>query len=284
MRVLPTATILSYCLAGLVTLASAAGLFVERIYALEQPVWAAQAAGQDIVNIIVAVPVLAISAHLAGTGSLPALLVRVGALVYLTYSYLLYAFFVHFGPLFPLYLVILSLSFHLLLGALVGTDLNRVAQAFTERTPRRLTSAFLLALGVTFVLLEGSVITGALVSGSSPEGAASTGLPVDPVHVLDLALLFPGMLLTALLLRRRRPLGYFLAGPLLVHMVMLGAAVIMMMAIMATRGFPASYVPMAVAGVSTASSLFVLARYLSGLDAAAGPGIVPVPDVPSVGG
>jgi hypothetical protein len=108
-------------------------------------------------------------------------------------------------------------------------------------------------------------IGGALARGSIPEGAAVAGLPVDPVHVLDLALLFPGMGLTALSLRRRRPLGYLLAGPLLIHMGILGVAVVAMMLVLASRGFPLSPAPLAVAAGSTAASPFAAARYLGSL-------------------
>jgi len=73
-------------LAALVAAASAAGILVDRVYALEKPIWAAQGIGQDIVNLIVAVPVLVISAHLEGKGSIRALLVRTGALCTLRFS------------------------------------------------------------------------------------------------------------------------------------------------------------------------------------------------------
>ncbi|MDR7497961.1 MAG: hypothetical protein QN174_13510 [Armatimonadota bacterium] len=265
MSVLRLTTGLSYLLAALVTTASAAGLFVERVYALEQPIWAAQAAGQDLVNIAVAVPALAASAYLARRGSMRAWLVWLGVLIYLVYSYLLYAFFVHFGPLFPVYLAVLSLSFYLCLSAVLTADAARVAAAFSERAPVALTSSYMLVLAAVFVALEASAIGGALARGSIPEGAAVTGLPVDPVHVLDVALLFPGMALAALLLRRGRPLGYLLAGPLLTHMAILGVAVIAMMLMMASRGFPLAPAPMAVGVLSTAASLFVATRYLAGL-------------------
>lgn len=194
--------VLSYILAALVAAASAAGVLVERVSALEKPIWAAQGVGQDIVNLVVAVPVLVVSAHLAQKGSLRALLVWTGALMYLVYSYIVYSFFVHFGPLFPVYIAILSLSFYMLLATLLSADVDRVAKAFSENAPIRLTGNLLMGLSGVFYLLWGSDVVRSLLSGTAPQSAIDVGFPVNPIHVMDMGLLLPGMALTGLLLRR----------------------------------------------------------------------------------
>ena len=69
-------------------LASWAGVFVEGVYAKEAPYWATQGVGQDIANLFVVLPVMVVSAWLAGRGSFRAVLVLAGALLYVVYSYL----------------------------------------------------------------------------------------------------------------------------------------------------------------------------------------------------
>ena len=60
-------------------------------------------------------------------------------------------------------------------------------------------------------------------------------LPVNPVHVLDLALVLPGMMATSVMLSRRRPAGYLFTVPLLVFSAVMGVAIEAMAAMMALR-------------------------------------------------
>jgi hypothetical protein len=252
-------------LGGLVALASLGGALWPRIYAQEAPIWAAQGVGQDWVTALVAVPLLLGAGHLARRGSLGALLVWAGVLIYLVYAYLLYAFFVHFGPLFLVYVAVLSLSFFLLCAWLLETDRTRVARAFSPRTPVRLTGTWLVVVAALFLALWSVEIAGALARGSAPESAVEAGLPVNPVHVLDLALLLPGLALTGLLLRRRHPLGYLLAAPLLTAIVVLGVAILGITLAMAERGFPTILTVLVGIVALTAVSVVMLTRFLLGL-------------------
>ena len=99
---------------------------------------------------------------------------------------------------------------------------------------------------------------------------------MNPIHVMDLGLLLPGMALTGFLLRRRLPLGYFMAAPFLVCIIIIGLAVMGMVAVMILRGFPPAYPAMVAIGTSTILSLFVLTRYLRAL----GPGVKAGPVLP----
>src|SRR5688500_16350163 len=106
---------LSLLLATLVAAAAAAGILLQGTYAKESASWAAQGVGHDIVTLTLVVPLLVVSAIEASRGSKRALLVWAGVLVYLGYSYTLYAFFIHFNALFLVYTAALSLSFYLLI-------------------------------------------------------------------------------------------------------------------------------------------------------------------------
>jgi hypothetical protein len=71
--------LLSVIVCVLVAGASAAGIFVKSIDSQEMATYAAQGIGQDIVNIIVAVPALLVSAYFLSKRSVRALLVWLGA-------------------------------------------------------------------------------------------------------------------------------------------------------------------------------------------------------------
>lgn len=234
---------LSYVLAALVAASSAAGVLSGRVYAFEKPTWAAQGVGQDIVNIVVAVPVLLVSAYLAQKGRRKATLVWIGALMYSVYS-----------------------SFYLLMAAVLGADADAIARASSERTPIRLTGNLLIGLSVVFYLMWGSDVIGSLLSGTAPHSAIDVGFPVNPIHVMDMALFLPGMIVTGLLLHRRRPLGYFMTAPFLVCSIIIGVAVMGMVVVMTLRGFSPAYPAIAAIGTSTILSSAALVLYLRSLN------------------
>ncbi len=64
----------------------------------------------------------------------------------------------------------------------------------------------------------------------------------NPVHVLDLGLLLPALIITAILLWRRKLLGYFLALPLLVFSILTGIGILAIFVVMSMKGMPTSLI------------------------------------------
>ena len=228
---------------ALMAASSAAGVFLPGAYALETDTWAAQGVGQDFANLFCVVPAMLIALHLAFRGSARATVVMIGLLIYMVYSYVLYAFFIHFGSWFPVYVAVLGLSAYALFGCLIQINLNNISRLLSTNPRANLVSVVLMALGSLFALLWFSEILPALRSGTAPKGVADTGLPVNPVHVLDLAFILPGMIVTAVAVRRRRPLGLLFAAPLLVFSAVMGVAIISMFAVEWARGGVTSAIP-----------------------------------------
>lgn len=115
---------LTFPIAVLLALAAGVGLFTAGLYR-DTPGLVAQAIGQDIVTLIVALPALVISALLASRGSQRARLVWLGVLVYVVYTYASYAFGIRFNPLFLAYVALLGCSTYALIGGLLTTDRSR---------------------------------------------------------------------------------------------------------------------------------------------------------------
>src|ERR1035437_8687591 len=134
MRVSSVWIVLSLVAALLMAIASAAGALSSATYARETVSWAAQGEGQDIVNVLVAFPLLAFSALYVHLGYARAHLVWIGALMYTAYSYVLYAFFVHFGPWFLVYVAILGLSSYALAGAALGITVAQLRAVVSRVT------------------------------------------------------------------------------------------------------------------------------------------------------
>lgn len=184
--------------------------------------------------------VLLIAAYFVNNGSLKAFLVWSGVLLYLLYAYLIYAFDVHFNSLFLVYVAIVGLSFYALVGSVMHLHLDSLHASFPVTTRARAVSVFLLVLGIVFYLLWLREDIPALLAGNIPPGVTATNLPTNTVHVLDIGLYLPAMLITALLLWRRKLLGYLLGGALLVFSILTGTAILVIFLITSSKGMPTS--------------------------------------------
>ena len=246
----------------LVAIATGSELLVDGLFRGDSPSFVAQAIGQDIVTLGVGLPALVVGAIFAALGSERARLVWLGVLVYLVYTYTIYAFQVRFNPLFLVYVALLGCSLYALIGGLATTDFEHVRARFTQRTPVRAASTFLCAVAVLFYFSWLGDVVPALLAGEIPKSVAESGTPTNGVHVLDMAWMLPAMILTAVWLWRRLAIGYTLAGALLTFMSVLALAI---MAMMVSMGFYAQPVALGMAvvfGVVAAASLGMVAWYL----------------------
>ncbi|MBA3822674.1 MAG: hypothetical protein H0X24_02075, partial [Ktedonobacterales bacterium] len=142
---------LSLIAAILVVIASAAGIVSTDTYVRETSSGAIQGMSQDIVNLV-AVTILLISAYFVNRGSIKAFLVWSGVLIYLVYTYTIYAFAVHYNRLFLLYVAILGLSLYALVVTVVTPHLDRLAPIVALTTKARPVSVF---FGVVALLFYG---------------------------------------------------------------------------------------------------------------------------------
>jgi len=245
---------LSAAAAALAAVASAAGILAPAIYARETALWAAQGAGQDAVTLPAA-PAVLTAAWYARRGGIAATFVWLGLTLYLAYSYVLYAFFVHFNALFLVYVGVLGLSAYAIAGA--AADLGRRSwdRRFAGAKGERALAGLMIVAAIAFAGLWLSEIVPALAAGVPPPSARDAGLIVNPVHVLDLGLVIPAMLASGILLWRRRPIGFLAALPLATFMVTMGVAIAGMAMVMAARGLGSATAAAPMAALSALTSL-----------------------------
>jgi hypothetical protein len=226
-------------IAVLVLLASGMGLLLKSIYARETLSWTIQTYGQDIANLVSAAT-LFITVFFVTKGSVKAFLVWVGVLLTLLYAYVIYAFALHFNSLFLVYVAIVGLSFYTLVGTMIGLHLSSLQPYVAANSKARTVSIFLLLLALLFYLLWLSEDIPALLAGKIPPSVTESGLLTNPVHVLDLGLLLPAMVITSISLWRRKFLGFLFAVPLLVFSILTGVGILATFLIMNSRGMPTS--------------------------------------------
>ncbi len=257
-RPFETAARLGFALVVLFAAASAGNIILPDAYARETPSWTAQGLGQDWVDLLVVVPVLLVAAALARRGSRRAGLVLGGAVAYTAYSLVLYAFAVHFNPLFLVYSVALGLSFYALVSVAVACSREDARSWFSATAPARAAGVFSTTLGVAFYGLWLSEVIPALAAGKTPQTLAEVGLITNPVQVLDIGIVLPAFIVGGVALIRRRPLGYWLVPVMLAFAVLMDLALIGMDVSMAARGVPGGGQRVALFAVIGVVSLTVL--------------------------
>jgi hypothetical protein len=107
--------ILSLPLAALIIIVSCVGLLTPDFYSKETLNWQAQSLWQDMIDLFLLVPCLLITSILAYRNNKAATLLWGGVVLYLTYTFALYCFDIHFNKLFVIYCLCLGLSFYSLM-------------------------------------------------------------------------------------------------------------------------------------------------------------------------
>lgn len=245
----------------LVTVTSVLGLADPDVYGEETKNWATQAQGQDIGNLI-AVAVLLASGLGYRRGSHRAALVWLGTLLYLVYAFIIYSMAVHFSELFLVYVATLGLSSYAVIFHVTG--LRAENERFPPSAGRKIAGFTSVAIGVLFGLLWLAELVPATVSGEVPQSVVDAGLWVNPVHVIDLAVLLPGFILAGFLTLKQKAAGQFFVGPLLAFSVLMGASIVAAMALMTSEGFDGTLPPLVMVSVVVLASLYAAWRYLAG--------------------
>ena len=259
-------SIAAVILAVLVAVAAAGGILIPSVYARETASWAAQGFGQDWVDLLVVAPLLVVCAVAIRRGSRAALLVLGGALIYVVYSFVLYALAMHFNRLFLVYCAALGVAFYVLLGLAVHLYRVEAEVWFRDHLPfTKFGGAFLIVVSVGFAGLWLSSVIPALVRGSPPAELAETGLITNPVHVLDLALMLPALFASGMLLLRRRGAGLVLAPIMVSFNALMTLALVGMMIAMRQRGFAADLTVVGAMTVLAAISVFLLIAFVQPL-------------------
>ena len=263
MKNLKILRILTILLSITLTLVSIAGAFFPDTYIRDSPSLGAQGVGQDLVDLFIAVPLLLLSFYYTARGSRPASLIYGGTLFYILYSFVIYCFGVHFNQLFLLYCSTLSLSLFAFIVLFSELRQQQVADWF-ERAPVKLLSVYLIIVAAVFYVLWLKSIIPALVQNEVPPEVSDYGLLVNPVHVIDLVFALPGMIIGAVLLRRKRGLGYLISSFALVFMILLTLALAAMVLMLAVRDIGEDYtVAIVFAVLAMASTLFSLILFRS---------------------
>lgn len=248
-------------ISALVTVASVLGLIDDGVYGKETENWASQARGQDIGNLL-AVATLCISGYGHHRGSHRAGLVWLGTLLYLVYAYTVYSMAVHLNQLFLVYVAALGSSAYAVMLTVPGLRVEN--EEFSQPAARAFAGYTSIAIGVLFGALWLSELIPATLSGEVPQSVQDAGLWVNPIHVIDLAVLLPAFVIVGYLTLRRDPAGAFFVAPLLTFSVLMGASIVAAMVLMTAAGFDDTLPPLVMVSLVVVLSALAAWQYLAG--------------------
>jgi hypothetical protein len=213
---------LSLAVVVLAAIASLAGLLVPGLY--REGALRAAMRGQDLVTLA-ALPVLAAALPGLRRGSANATTLALGLLGYLAYTYTGAAFAYRFNPLFLVYVALFSLSVTAVGALVAGAD---VAALAARPAPRRATAAFLVLVALFLAASELGQIVPALLAGRAPDLLVTSEGAGNFVYVLDLGVVAPLAMVSAVLLRRGSGWGDLVGGCLLIKAATMGLALLSM--------------------------------------------------------
>jgi hypothetical protein len=240
-------------IAGLAAAVASLAGFIPGVYRDPQVV-IAQSHGFDIGNLI-AVLVLGLGIAWSSRGSVRGRLIAIGALGYLIYSFVTYAFLIVLNAATVLYIAVLGFGVWSFITGFGAVDDREADQLGAGHTYRRLTAGFMIVIAALFALTWLREIGESVISGRQPAALAAAGWPMNPVYVLDLGFVVPLVVLGGLRLLRGKPGGVRLAVPFLIFLPLLSISVLLMTVFMAVDGQALAMPLMAVFVVALAISV-----------------------------
>jgi len=185
-----------------------------------------QEIGTDIVTLLIGIPLLLTAIVLSRRGSLRGQLLLTGALGYFLYTYGAMSFLTAFNPLFLVYVALFSLSLFGFILAMSSLDVGEVAHHISAAFPRRAVATYFIVVAVFLSLAWLGLVVPAMLTWGPPAGLESAITMV--IQALDLGVIVPTAVTTAVLLLRKHAWGYALSSVMLLKILTMGAALIAM--------------------------------------------------------
>lgn len=196
------------------------------IYSFDTVNSSSQEIGQDVVTLILGIPLLITGIVLSRKVSLRGRLLLTGGLGYFLYTYGAMSFLTAFNPLYLVYVALFSFSLFGFILALSDLNPDEVASHVSEKFPRRMIASYFIVVASFLSLAWLGLVLPPTFSGRPPAGLESAITMV--IQSLDLGVIVPTSFLTAALLLQKRPWGFTLASVVLLKILSMGTALIAM--------------------------------------------------------
>jgi hypothetical protein len=125
------------------------------LYRYDSVSLAAQAKAQDLVTLVVGLPMLLVGMWFYRKASLRGTLLLAGTFGYLLYSYLSYSMLSSFNELFLVYVALFTLNLFALIGTILSMDISGLPKHFTPKTPVKAIASLLFVMAAFLFLAWG---------------------------------------------------------------------------------------------------------------------------------
>ena len=196
---------------------------------------AAQTQANDLVALVLGLPLLGVSFWLTLRGSLRGRLLLSGTLGFILYTYITMCFGAAYNRLFLVYVALFSLSLYAFILSMMSFDLKTLPAQFSEKLPRGWIAGLLFFAAVFLSFAWLGRIAATFAPGAVPALENTTSMFIQ---AMDLGLIVPLCVLAGILLLRRSPWGYLLASVGMMKFLTMGTAVSLMGVNMARVGVP----------------------------------------------
>ena len=203
----------------------------------------AQMQANDLVTLVLGLPLLAVSFWLTLRGSLRGRLLLTGTLGFILYTYMSMCFGTAYNALFLVYVALFCLSLYAFILSMMSFDLDTLPAHFSAKLPRGWIAGllFFAAVFLAFAWL------GRIAATFTPDAVpALENVTSMVIQAMDLGLIVPLCVLAGILLLRRSAWGYLLASVGMLKFVTMGTAVSLMGINMARVGVPVSVVELVI--------------------------------------
>ncbi|MGV8143767.1 MAG: hypothetical protein ACP5OJ_04025, partial [Methanothermobacter sp.] len=229
----------SIFIAILAVIATLAGLLWQNFYIKDAVSAIPQIMGQDLVTLIICVPILLLSLYFISKESLKGQLFWLGVIFYFLYTYASNAFLVSYNSMFLVYVAIFSISLYTFIYGLISIDLKTIKNSFKTGLTPKIAAIFTILMATLMALMWLSMIIGSLISGNPPNTLDSYTTLV--IQALDLGVVAPAAILAGILLLKGEKWGYALMSILLVKISLIGTAILSMAYFMVQDGLSISW-------------------------------------------
>lgn len=198
---------------------------------------AAQMQGNDLITLVVGLPLLVISTFLAFRGSLRGRLLLTGTLGFFLYTYMSMSMLAAYNELFLIYVALFGLSLYAFILGMLSFDLTDLPSHFSKKMPHQWMAGLMFVIGAFLSLMWLGRIISPLLNGTSPALENTTTLVIQ---AMDLVLIVPLAVLGGILLLKHSAWGYLLGSVFILKTITMGLGVSAMGINMARRGVPDS--------------------------------------------
>lgn len=161
---------------------------------------AAQQRGNDLVGLVLCVPLLLVSAYFAAKGSLRGRLVWTGTVFFFLYTYASQSFLTVYNNMFLVYVAAFSLSLYTFAASVLTLDVRQVKESLAG-APVKVAAGFMFFTGIVVMLMWLALIVPPLMRGERPVELETYTTLV--IQAMDLGIIVPMAFITGMLLLKK---------------------------------------------------------------------------------